>query len=74
MGSYPHALFGRTVEANSGDTLAVEEVTDYMKVHDAVLKTLNLSREANWRRLYEVTFGFNFYPRPIAEKIRMVGV
>lgn len=50
------------------------EVTNYMKVHGAILQTLNLSPEAYCRHLRELTFGLNFHPRLSAQKLRAAGL
>lgn len=45
------------------DTLAPDKITDYTKVHDAILQTLHLSQEVYQKRLQEVMFGSNFHRR-----------
>lgn len=52
------------------DHLAPAEVTDYTKVRDAILQTLNLTPEAHGRRLQEVVFGPDFHPTLTAQKIQ----
>lgn len=52
------------------DTVPPEDVANYGKVRDAILKTLNQIPEAYYQLLHEVSFGPDYHVHLVAQKIR----